>query len=170
MLSPRHTWARIEGGKVTVGADDLAQKVLGPLDAVELPAVGALLRQGDPLMTLRHGGRTLTLGAPVAGRVAAVNEQLASSPRLVNDAPYGFGWAVVLEPDALSVSKKALRAGDAARAWLHAEIDRMVAALTSGAEPVQALPDGGQVVDNVHECIDDEAWLGIKQRFFGDVA
>ena len=166
LLSPQHTWARVERGKVTVGADDFAQKVLGPLDAVELPEVGTVLRQGDPLMTLRHGGRVLTLRAPVAGRVSAVNEKLASEPHLINDAPYGFGWAAVVEPDSLDESKRALKQGKAAHSWLHAEMDRMVALLTSAGEPAMAMADGGQLVDNVHDCIDDDAWNGIKERFF----
>src|SRR5437899_2178747 len=37
------------------------------------------------------------LYAPVAGRIAEVNEQLASKPELINSDPYGEGWILKLE-------------------------------------------------------------------------
>jgi glycine cleavage system H protein len=169
MVFGQHTWARVEeGGKVAVGVDDLAQKILGPVDAVELPAVGATLRQGDPLMRLKHGTRTLTLRAPVSGIVTSVNGRLVTQPKLVNEAPYGIGFAAMLEPRYLAAAKKSLKRGGAARVWMRTEIDRMMAALTPNT-PVYALQDGGHLVENVHETIKEDAWRGIKADFFGDV-
>jgi len=169
MVFGQHTWARVEaGGKVAVGVDDLAQKILGPVEAVELPAVGTTVRQGDPLMRLKHGKRTLTLRAPVSGTVAAVNERLTTQPRLVNEAPYGIGFAALVEPRYLAAAKKSLKRGGAARVWMRTEIDRMMAAITPNT-PVYALQDGGHLVDNVHDTIDDGAWSSIKADFFGDV-
>lgn len=169
MVFGQHTWARVEsGGKVAVGVDDLAQKILGPVDAVELPAVGTSVRQGDPLLRITHGARTLTLRAPVSGVITSVNERLATQPTLVNEAPYGIGFAAMLEPRYLAAAKKSLKWGGAARVWMRAEIDRMMAALTPNT-PVHALQDGGHLVDNVHVSIDDAAWRNIKADFFGDL-
>jgi glycine cleavage system H protein len=36
--------------------------------------------------------------APVAGRVVAVNTELADAPERLNDDPYGEGWICVIEP------------------------------------------------------------------------
>ena len=37
----RHAWARVEyGGRVRIGVDDFATRMLGPLDAIELPKLG----------------------------------------------------------------------------------------------------------------------------------
>jgi len=169
MVFGQHTWARVEsGGKVAVGVDDLAQKVLGPVDAVELPVVGTTVRQGDPLMRIKHGARTLTLRAPVSGVITSVNERLVTQPKLVNEAPYGIGFAAMVEPRYLAAAKKSLKWGGAARVWMRAEIDRMMSALTPNT-PVYALQDGGHLVDNVHESIDDGAWRSIKADFFGDL-
>jgi glycine cleavage system H protein len=168
LLFAQHTWARVESdGRVAVGADDLAQKILGPVDGIELPAVGTTVRQGDVLLRLRHGARTLTLRSPVSGIIKAVNERLASEPTLVNDAPYGLGFAAMVEPRYLAAARKSLRKGGAARVWMRAEIDRMMAALTPST-PVYALQDGGHLVDNVHETVSDAAWASIKDDFFGD--
>src|SRR5512135_1174495 len=36
-----HTWVRLEGGDtVTIGLDDFAQKLVGPVGSLQLPAVG----------------------------------------------------------------------------------------------------------------------------------
>jgi len=37
------------------------------------------------------------LYSPVAGRISAVNEKLASKPELINSDPYGEGWILRLE-------------------------------------------------------------------------
>ncbi len=169
MLFPRHTWARVElSGKVAVGIDDLAQKMIGPVEHVDLPAVGTEVRQGDVLFRVRHGKRTLTARAPVSGTVTAVNERLAFEPRLVNEAPYGVGFAATVEPKYLAASRKALKRGGQARVWLRSEIDRMMAALAPANTPVYALQDGGHLVDNIHDSISDEAWATIRTDFFGD--
>ena len=38
------------------------------------------------------------LFAPVSGEVVEVNGELADKPELVNEAPYGKGWMVVIGP------------------------------------------------------------------------
>lgn len=168
MVSAQHAWARLEEeNRVAVGVDDLAQKVLGPVEQAELPPVGAVLRQGDVLVRLRRAGRTLALRSPVAGKVAAVNERLEREPGLVNAAPFGIGWAALLEPMDLRASRRWLRRGGAARTWLRAEVDRLLVAMMP-AHAVPALQDGGHLVDDLYAQIDDEGWRSIKVRFFGD--
>jgi glycine cleavage system H protein len=51
------------------------------------------------------------LFAPVAGEVVAVNEKLANQPELVNDAPYGDGWMIVVRPTDRAELEKLLDAG-----------------------------------------------------------
>ena len=44
---PGHAWAFVEGpGRMRVGADDFAGRLVGPATAVELPAVGQQVQQG----------------------------------------------------------------------------------------------------------------------------
>jgi len=35
--------------------------------------------------------------SPVSGTITEVNEDLADSPEIINEDPYGNGWLVVLE-------------------------------------------------------------------------
>lgn len=162
---PAHTWARVEQDEATVGADDMVQSTLGPVDAVELPRVGTRVRQGEPFARLRHGDRALDLVAPVTGRVLAANRALAEDPGKVNQEPFGDGWIARIEGDTLRADKGRLFRGDEARAWFRREVDRLVSRLLPDSAP--ALPDGGVLVGELHRHIDETHWRRLTEEFFG---
>ena len=166
-LDDRHAWARFEGGEATVGADDLLQAVLGPVDRVELPPPRRRVRRGETLFRLHHGDREVAVPSPVTGRVAETNVELIDSPHLVNEAPFGAGWAVRVEGPALRRDRRALLSGGSARAWFRGEVDRLLAELLPpSAEAVPALPDGGEIVAGLHHHVDDATWRRLHAAFF----
>jgi len=93
-----HEWAKTEGTKVRVGITDHAQTELTDVVYVELPPVGKIVRQGEPLGTVESVKAVSEIFAPVSGKVVDVNQTLADKPEIVNKDPYGEGWMVVLEP------------------------------------------------------------------------
>lgn len=92
-----HEWALVEDAGVKVGISDYAQDQLGDVVFVELPDVGKEVGAGDTMATVESTKSVADVYAPVAGKVVAVNGQLADRPELVNHDPYGEGWFVVLE-------------------------------------------------------------------------
>jgi hypothetical protein len=53
-----HAWANpADGDLVTVGLDDFAAQLVGPPDGLELPAVGGIVRQGEPGCDAESRGR-----------------------------------------------------------------------------------------------------------------
>ena len=160
-----HAWARRDAGGVTVGADDLVQSVLGPVDEVDLPAKGSAVGAGEALFTLHHGGRSVTLRAPVSGIVERTNDALLRVPGLVNGAPFDAGWVVRLSAPAGRGEMRSLRHGRGARAWFRGEVDRLLEALQP-ASAAPALPDGGRLVHELHRHIDDAAWDRIRKALF----
>jgi hypothetical protein len=77
---PGHTWVRLEGGDtVTVGMSDFAQKLVGPLDRVQLPAVGTSLLQGEPALRPDRGGVSTRILEDLGGEKEAVNIWRAQS-------------------------------------------------------------------------------------------
>ena len=76
---------RLDGGDtVTVGISDFAQKLVGPLGRIQLPAVGASLAQGEPALALDAGRRVaMPMLSPVDGTVVAVNPRLGESSGVV---------------------------------------------------------------------------------------
>lgn len=136
-LSPGHAWARIEPeGQVRVGLDDFTRKALGQVAAVELPARGATVRAGEPLVTLRGTAGTVHLAAPLSGRVAHDNEALRHAPELLVESPYDRGWLCLIEPSDLAGELAALRIGEPAVAWYQEEIARLRKAQASTPEPM----------------------------------
>jgi glycine cleavage system H protein len=87
-----HEWVRVDGHTAVVGITDHAQDELTDVVYVELPAVGARLEAGKECAVVESVKAASDIYAPVTGDVAAVNEELASAPELLNQDPYGKGW------------------------------------------------------------------------------
>ena len=97
--SSDHEWIRVEGDRVRVGITDYAQDALGDVVFVQVPEQGATVAAGAGISEVESTKSVSDIYAPVAGRVVAVNGDLADSPERLNDDPYGEGWICVLEPD-----------------------------------------------------------------------
>ncbi len=101
--STDHEWVRVDGNRVTVGITDYAQDALGDVVFVQLPEQGASVAAGESMSEVESTKSVSDIFAPLAGRVVAVNEEVASKPELLNADPYGAGWLFVLEVDPSSV-------------------------------------------------------------------
>lgn len=167
---PNHSWARILLWHVLVGADDLVQAVLGPVQAVELPPVGTRVREGDRLFTLRRGNRRVEVKAPISGTVIARNEQLVKDPAFVNVEPFHRGWAVRLRPEKVDEGRRHLLHGDEARTWFGREIDRLMTSLHADEVLDTCVADGGAITPNLYQHIDDDAWNRVTENFFSTEA
>ena len=93
-----HEWARPEDGLVRVGITDFAQDELGDVVFVELPAEGEELTVEESFGVVESIKAVSDLYSPVDGTVVDTNEALLDEPELVNEAPYGDGWMMTVEP------------------------------------------------------------------------
>ena len=101
-----HEWLRREDdGSVTIGITDHAATALGDLVYVELPEVGQDVEAGGEMAVVESVKAASDVYAPVAGSVAAVNEELSDEPEKINADPYGDGWIVRLEIEGLDESE-----------------------------------------------------------------
>ncbi len=94
-----HTWILPEGGRARVGLSDFAQKELGDIAYVELPATGRRLARGEEACTVDSLKSSSEVYAPVTGTVSEVNGLLASedSCGVINSDPLGAGWLFTIE-------------------------------------------------------------------------
>ena len=90
--SKDHEYIRIESGEGVVGISDYAQKQLGDVVFAETPAVGKVLKQGDPAAVVESVKAASDVFAPVSGQVLAVNSEVESTPGLINEDALGRGW------------------------------------------------------------------------------
>mgnify|MGYP001821298439 FL=1 len=95
LFTTDHEWLRREAdGSVTIGITDHAATALGDLVYVELPEVGQDVDAGGEMAVVESVKAASDVYAPVAGSVAAVNEELSDDPEKINADPYGDGWIV----------------------------------------------------------------------------
>lgn len=100
-----HEWVLIEGDTATVGVTDHAQEELTDVVFVELPEPGRAVSVGDPVGVVESVKAASDVYAPLAGEVAAVNDEVTAEPSLVNSDPYGKGWLMrikLADPAAVS--------------------------------------------------------------------
>lgn len=94
--SKDHEWAKVEGDTATIGITEFAQKQLGDVVYVELPAVGKTLDLHQTIGVVESVKAVSDVYSPLSGEVIAVNEELNNSPETLNQDPHGRGWIIRL--------------------------------------------------------------------------
>jgi len=90
--SKEHEWVRLEGKTAVVGITDYAQKQLHEIVYVEVQKGGSEVKQFQTMGTVESVKSVSDIFSPVTGKITEVNTQLAESPELLNQDPYGKGW------------------------------------------------------------------------------
>jgi glycine cleavage system H protein len=90
-----HEWIELSGDRGRVGITDYAQQQLGDVVYVELPEVGAKLKQGQSFGTIESVKAVSELYSPVTGEVVEVNGTLKDKPETVNKDPHA-SWMIVM--------------------------------------------------------------------------
>jgi len=94
--SKDHEWVKVEGDTATIGITEFAQKQLGDVVYVELPAVGKTLDVHQTIGVVESVKAVSDVYSPIAGEVLAVNEDLNNTPETLNQDPHGKGWIIRL--------------------------------------------------------------------------
>lgn len=159
-----HVWARVlSPDTVAVGLDDFARRLVGRVKALELPAVGAWLRQGAAAAHAGADGRQAALVAPVDGKVVEVNADLARRPSLAVEDPYGHGWLYKVRSPNLAENLRNLLSGRLAQRWTEdarEQLDLRLMALSGSV-----LADGGAPARDYAQHLDDAEWRRLVDTF-----
>ena len=92
MYAKTHEWVSKEGDLITVGISDHAQELLGDIVFIELPEIGRVVENNEPMAVIESVKAASDIYAPLAGTVEAVNDSLEPEPTIVNSSPYDEGW------------------------------------------------------------------------------
>ncbi len=120
-----HSWAKVEGTRVTVGMTDMFQKEAGDIVFIDLPEEEDEVSQGETCGKIQSRKWIGKLVAPVSGEITEINEEMEEDTGLINTDPYGDGWILVIEAedeDELQSELKNLIHGDAVRDFVDREI------------------------------------------------
>lgn len=162
-----HAWARVEyGGRVRVGIDDFALRLLGKQDEIKLPRLGAMVEQNRPQAIIRRGANEARPLSPVDGKVVAINHRIASDAGMVNASPFDEGWLMVIQPTALRHNLKNLFFGDESVAWIDDEASRLTALLSDQAGYRMAAT-GGEALRDIYAAVPEIGWDRLVEEFLG---
>ncbi len=92
-----HEWAKIEGDNAKLGITDFAQSSLGDITFIDLPKIGAKVKQSDLYSTVESVKAASDVYAPLSGEVLRINDELVNHPELVNKSPYESGWFSIIK-------------------------------------------------------------------------
>jgi len=168
-ISPGHCWAALaQDGSVMVGLDDFAKKLIGRVDAVEMPAQDAAVEAGQPLFAVRQGARKIQFFSPVSGRVVKVNQSLAKLKPELEVAPYHNHWVCGISGEKMDSEIPALKIGKAAVALFQEDLVRFTAFMhdTAKARPAGDGVDEALCIGAL-EKLNDEQWTRAAGQFFG---
>ncbi len=90
--SRTHEWVKIDAGAAIVGISDHAQKALGDITFIELPAIGKKVIKGQSCSVIESVKAASDIYAPVSGEIAEVNSALDTKPEQINKDPYHSAW------------------------------------------------------------------------------
>ena len=94
-----HEWAKKDGDKIVVGITDYAQHEITDIVHVELPEVGKKFQKAQACAVVESVKSAFDIYCPVSGTVVEINEELLSSPELINQDPYGKGFFFAVKPN-----------------------------------------------------------------------
>lgn len=163
---PGHAWARLEGtDTVTVGMDDFAAKLLGSAESISLPKVGSRLKQGSLGWRFKTESRAIHMLSPVEGEVVAVNNDVAQSPCIAFEDPYGNGWLFKVKSNSLTSNMKNMIPSDMVGRWV--ENVRLILA-SKGLAPDfgPLLADSDESIRGIAKTVDPERWDDLAREFF----
>jgi len=93
-----HEWAdHDDDGLVWVGISNHAQEALGDVMFFQAPKLGQQVKQGEAIAVIESVKAASDIHAPVSGEIVALNEEVDSSPEIVNEKPYGV-WLFKIKP------------------------------------------------------------------------
>ncbi|MGC1878814.1 MAG: glycine cleavage system protein GcvH [Rhabdochlamydiaceae bacterium] len=87
-----HEWIKVEGGVGTVGITDHAQKELGKVVYIELPAVGKRVKAGEEVAVLESTKAAADIYSPVSGEIVEINQKLGDFIHQINRSAEVEGW------------------------------------------------------------------------------
>ena len=159
-----HTWVKIEeGSSVRIGVDDFALSLLGPLDRVEAPLMGKVMKQGEPQVLLSRGEHKAKLLSPLSGVITAVNPQLREQGNLANQDPYTEGWVMTLHPQNLRKEIKDLMIAQQTAEFLEQEVERLHHLIEEVSAPLAT--DGGYLGKDVFGAMPQLDWERLTRSF-----
>lgn len=157
-----HIWMQKLNGKLKVGIDDFARRLVGEIDDIKTSSKNTELKKGDTLLEIVVGRRSARMLSPVSGRIVDINSDIVSNPRIVARDPY-IRWIYTFEPKD-ECELKELYSGSRTRNWLKSDAERLRSRMEKEVGVI--VTDGGEIAPALNNKLSDAEWEGFIKDFF----
>jgi len=167
-ISDGHCWANVsEEGTVKVGIDDFAKKIIGKIDAIDLPNLGMIVKKGQSLFTIKQGMRNIPFKTPVSGKVKEVNKYINNELDTLDFTTYDKNWICEMDADELDSELPSLKIGKSAVSFYQDDIERLqdLKKKTKTGKEAELEPNG-LIISGEMEKLDDVNWKRFAGEFF----
>jgi glycine cleavage system H lipoate-binding protein len=160
-----HSWVKIENfRRVRIGIDDFISKILGRVDEINLPPVGAVMKRAEIGCILTRNDKKTPVQSPMSGTVCAVNDKVKKNPELVHDDPYDEGWLYILDSKNFKPELAGLYFGRECFQWMEKECLNLYKLMGFRYEQLSAT--GGELLDDVFGYFPEISWNRLVKTFF----
>jgi len=129
-ISKNHVWVSLtQEGKIKVGIDDFANKIITQIKSIEFPNLGMNVKAGQTLFNLNLGNKTLHFATPLSGKVIKINDPLKENLAAMEETSYDDNFICIIEPENLDEELKELKIGKSAIAMFESDLDILILAL-----------------------------------------
>ena len=118
-----HIWLKPEGKLIKIGMDAFAAEMAGSIASLNVSK--RQVKSGEAIGSFESAKFVSRLYSPISGEIIAVNDQIISNPRNINEKPYD-SWIVVMKPDNNEDGYQYIIEGkDEISNWISKEIERV---------------------------------------------
>jgi glycine cleavage system H protein len=174
--SKNHIWAFLEkSGKAKIGLDDFLLKIIGNVKVVCLKQPGDIINQGDVVAEVFQNGKQLKIISPISGEIINANPNLAETPGMLQEDPYGSGYIYAIKPSNWKADIQAFHLADEASRWMGDEMLRFKDFLAesvsqNSSEPIMVTyQEGGEIRQQVLSELDAYVWDDFQTSFLSKI-
>ncbi|MDI6766140.1 MAG: glycine cleavage system protein H [Bacteroidota bacterium] len=169
-IAKNHTWFSInQEGIAKVGIDDFAKKLIGKIDSIELPNLGMNVKAGQPLFTVKQGGRSVAFNSPITGKVSQINTLLQGNLVSLELTSYERNWICALDTDMIDDEIKGMCIGKSAVTLFQNDIEKckiLLKDLLKSEKREGEYMEEGQIYIGQLEGLSDINWQKVVAEFF----
>ncbi len=161
---PGHVWVKPLNGKVKIGLDDFACKLVGNIDDIKLPTLGKKLKREEIAWKLTCGTRYAEMRFPINGTIVDINPSITEDPSLIRKDPYNRGWIFIAESMQLEDDLKQLFHDKTAKDWLIRDSERLHQRVEKELGVV--ITNGRTLGQELRDNLDKQEWASLIKDFF----
>ena len=169
-ISEGHCWAMVNpNGKVDIGIDDFAKKIIGKVDDIDLPNLGMEVQKGQHLFSILQKTHSIPFNSPVSGKITTVNKLLLDDLEQLDYSAYDKNMICSIEATNLENELKDLKIGQAAVDFFNEDISRLheyVKKSVTSTEDELNIPADGHVYLGQLEALKEKDLNAIVNDFF----